>query len=119
MAKEIKITVKDTDIKKMISSIMDHPQSELIAANIVENLENTEEGFKNVYHAFLGIQSELSDFNLQIGSMVPVKVSDNWDLSKYYWDEEKMKDAQLILNDSIECQVAEYTVKLVKIYENK
>ena len=107
MSKEINIKVTDIDLRKMLSNMIDHPQKEVIAKSIVENLEKTEEGFTNLFHACSGIEKELSDYDLYIGAMIPVDAK-GYDLSTYNWDKPAMEKAQLILNNTIEAQIIDY-----------
>lgn len=89
----------------MLNNVLKHSNSTLISEVIVENLAQSECGLVNLFHSFNGIQPELADLNLKEGDMIPVR---KYGLSSWNWDEKAMVQAQLILNDTVECHIIGY-----------
>lgn len=105
MKDEINVTIRKSDLKKMLKNVIQHSQSTLISEVIVENLAQSECGLVNMFHAFNGINPELADFNLKVGDMIPVKW---YGLSTWDWDEQAMKNAQILLDGTVECHILGY-----------
>lgn len=103
-AREITMTLTESEIRRSLSSRIIGPDSDILVDNIISNCES-EIQLGNLFKALQGIIPKIEDYGFIIGELIYVKIST---LSSWKWDKAKMIDNQLIIDETLECRITAF-----------
>lgn len=99
----VEIQYDKIQLALLVEGMLKNPKHiKAVSSCIAAEMLNTEAGVKNLILASKGLEVKLSDYKLKIGSIVKLNIDkiSSWRLSI-----ENMKDAQIILDNTIEARV--------------